>query len=352
MARFDIASLNWLAEKSLIFLSIVAGFLFLALVIRHYLPKMAAKFAARLGRRLEGVILENLSKIIFAFIILTGIYLALVSLPLSQSQNLFVARLFRSIFISMMAWAAAILLTTEFLFTTELRQRLQLDNVLVNFFTRIIKFVVIALAIVLIAHEWGFDVNGFVAGLGLGGLAIALAAKDALANIFGGIVIIMEKPFSIGDQIQTPTVEGKVEDISFRSTRFRNADHALVTVPNSTLANEAITNLSRMGRRRVKFTLLLDFSGQRKKIETCLFRIRTMLEGHPGLYSDSISVHLQNISLNSLEIAVVYFTRAVENSEYLAVKEEINYRVLEILDTEKIALVNPAKLPTVDMPKF
>jgi MscS family membrane protein len=202
--------------------------------------------------------------------------------------------------------------------------------------------------VVLVAHEWGYDINGFIAGLGLGGLAIALAAKDALANIFGGVVIIMEKPFSIGDQIQTPTVEGKVEDISFRSTRFRNAEHALVTVPNSTLANEAITNLSRMGKRRIKLSLLLDLPGTRNEIETCLVKIRELLAKHPGLYTDTISVHLQSLGTNSLEVSVTCFTRTIENEEYLDIKEHLNYGILDILRAEKISLASSGRVSVND----
>ncbi|WP_187959447.1 mechanosensitive ion channel domain-containing protein, partial [Bacillus mojavensis] len=85
----------------------------------------------------------------------------------------------------------------------------------------------------------------------LGGLAFALAAKDTISNFFGGIIIITEKPFTIGDWVETSTVTGSVEDITFRSTRFRTAQGALVTVPNSTLSMEAITNWTRMTKRQI-----------------------------------------------------------------------------------------------------
>src|SRR5690606_15315239 len=102
--------------------------------------------------------------------------------------------------------------------------------------------IIMAIGAAIIADEFGYNINGFVAGLGLGGLAISLAAKDALANLFGGIIIITEKPFTIGQWIQTPSVEGIVEGISFRSTKIRTFAQAIVTVPNNTLANEPITN--------------------------------------------------------------------------------------------------------------
>src|SRR5699024_1747974 len=106
-----------------------------------------------------------------------------------------------------------------------------------------------AIGISIIAQEFNYNIGGVVAGLGLGGLAFALAAQDALANLFGGFVIITERPFSIEDWIQTPSVEGVVEDITFRSTKIRTFDQALVTVSNSTFDEEGITNCSRKSKR-------------------------------------------------------------------------------------------------------
>ncbi len=98
-----------------------------------------------------------------------------------------------------------------------------MDDILAPFLSKLLRFVIIALSVSVIAQEFNYDVNGFVAGLGLGGLAFALAAKDTISNFFGGIIIITEKPFTIGDWVETSTVTGSVEDITFRSTRFRTA---------------------------------------------------------------------------------------------------------------------------------
>jgi MscS family membrane protein len=199
------------------------------------------------------------------------------------------------------------------------------------------------MAIVLIAQEWNYNVNGFIAGLGLGGLAFALAAKDAIANIFGGIVIIMEKPFSIGDWVQTSGVEGTVEGISFRSTRFRTSDQALVTVPNSTLTNQAITNYSRMGKRQVRFSLAIDYAGPREKIEKCVQELRSMLHDHPDIHPGTILVYLETINVNSLEIMLYFFTNTTNWAEHLAVKEDINFRIMDILSIEKVPLASPGR---------
>ena len=116
------------------------------------------------------------------------------------------------------------------------RTRTTLDDILIPYITKGIKVIVIIIGISVIAKEWNYDLGALLTGLGLGGLAFALAAQETVANFFGGLTIMVDKPFQIGDWIQTPDVEGTVEDIGFRSTRVRTFAHALVTVPNSGLA--------------------------------------------------------------------------------------------------------------------
>jgi hypothetical protein len=150
-----------------------------------------------------------------------------------------------------------------------------------------------------VANEWGYDVNGFIAGLGLGGLALALAAQNALANLFGGLIIILEKPFSIGDWIATPSVEGTVETITFRSTLIRGFDQAVITVPNATLANEPITNHTRMGKRRIFYYLGLSYATTGQEMETCVKRIRQMLNDHPDIHKETIMVNFESFGHDS-----------------------------------------------------
>jgi MscS family membrane protein len=119
----------------------------------------------------------------------------------------------------------------------------------------------------------------------------------------------MEKPFSIGDWVMTPSVEGTVEDISFRSTRFRTFAQALVTVPNSTLANEAITNWSRMGKRRVSFYLGLNYLTSPDKIEIAVDKITQLLKSESTIHGDNVLVSFENFQESSLDILVQYFTR-------------------------------------------
>lgn len=325
-------------------LLIIAGFWLLNYITGRLLASFAARNSSSADASLNHQLIHAVIRPVRYMIFLLGIYSALVYLPLSTEADLFVSKIFRSALIIIISCGASNIAGNESFLSLEFRDRLRLDKILVTFFLKVIKFVIWALAIVLIAHEWNYDVNGFIAGLGLGGLAFALAAKDALANIFGGIVIIMEKPFSIGDWVQTPDVDGTVEEISFRSTRFRTSDQALVTVPNSNLSNKPITNQSRMGKRLTKFTLCIDYAGPREKIENCLNEMRQYLKNNPAVHPQTVMVNLDSINVSGLDILFYFYTNTTDWGEYQSIKESINYHLMDILADNNIPLASPGRI--------
>jgi len=217
----------------------------------------------------------------------------------------------------------------------------KVDQILIPFFSKVLRFLIIALAFVVIASNWGYDVNGFIAGLGLGGLAFALAAKDLLANIFSGIVIITDKPFSIGDWIKTNEVEGTIIDINFRSTKIRTFEHALVTVPNSNLVNAPIVNYTKRQLRRITFNLGVSPHTDSNALKNCIERIEIMLTQHPLIDNTTIFVKFDSISENSLNIFLYFFTNTTVWEEYLTIKQEVNLLIMQILKEEGVSLSCP-----------
>ncbi len=276
-------------------------------------------------------------------ILLAGAYVIIRYLPLAAGPEQALVKICRLLLVLIFMWWLYNISGSNSLMSGELQEKLHIDSRLIPFFSKVVRFIIVALALVLVLKELGYDVNGFIAGLGLGGLAFALAAKDALANIFGGIVIILEKPFSIGDWVFTPSVEGTVEDISFRSTRFRTFAQGLVTVPNSTLANEPITNWSRMGKRRVSFHLGLSYQTTSEQMAGIIPKIRALLQEHPGVHPETIMVSFENFSASSLDILVYYFTRTTNWDEHLAVKEEINLSIMRLLEAEGVSIAFPSR---------
>ena len=197
-------------------------------------------------------------------------------------------------------------------------------------------------SITIIAEKWGYDIQGFVTGLGLGGLAFALAAKDVAGNIIAGIFIIIDKPFSVGDWISSDILEGTVESISFRTTKIRTFEQALITVPNSKLSNEPVTNFSRRGKRRVNFNLSVTYGTSKEKLQICVEKIRNMIDNHPQVNKDVLYVRFDKFNASSLDIFIYFFIDTPELSQYLKIKENINFNIMEILQQEGVSMALPS----------
>lgn len=279
------------------------------------------------------------------FFVGIGLYISLMYLPLKQTTNDLILNIFRSYIIFLIGLGLFNLSGSSSILFHKIGEKLdiEIDEILIPFLSKLVRVIVITLLVGIIASEWDYDVNGFIAGLGLGGLAFALAAKDAIANLFGGVIIITEKPFSIGDWIKTPSVEGTVEDISFRSTKIRTFAQALVTVPNSTLSNEAITNWTKMGKRRVSFHLGVTYTTPKKTLEKCVKRIEEILRNHPEVDDDLIFVRFDGFNNSSLDIFLYFFTKTIVWGEYLSIKEDVNFKIMEILEQEGVSVAFPSR---------
>ncbi|MBS4201881.1 mechanosensitive ion channel family protein [Bacillus sp. FJAT-49732] len=324
-------------KNILISIAILLFFLLLRKIFAKYVFTLFLKLTSKAPSKLFSNIWIAFEKPMQWFFIILGIYIAAHYFPyFEQGDQLFIS-LVKSAIISLIAWGLINLSGSSSLLFTRINKRynIEIDNILIPFLSKAIRVIIVALAISVIAEEFNYSVSGFVAGLGLGGLAFALAAKDALANLFGGIIIITEKPFTIGDWISTPSVEGKVEDISFRSTKVRTFTQALVTVPNATLADQPITNWSKMGKRQISFSLKLPLDTPKEKLERTIQRLEEILKGYPAIHPDSIHVTFDKYMVDGYEIFLYFFTTSTEWGEYLKVKEDINYKILDILKNEE-----------------
>lgn len=312
-------------------------------IFTKYLFKIFLRITKKTKIELDTKILLGLEGPLRISFVVLGVYFALRFLPLSTALNLLILKTFRIALIVLLTWGIYNLTDTYLFAAVGRKMDFEIDRIFVSLLSKTLRVILILLAISIIAEEWGYNVSGFVAGLGLGGLAIALAAQDALGNIFGGIVIIMDKPFSIGDWISSPSVEGFVEDITFRSTKVRTFTNALVTVPNSTLAGESIINWARMEKRRISFKIGIKNDTPPEKMKRCLEKNRAMLENHPGVHKDAVFAVFDQFNEGQLDFLFYFFTIETSWGEFLKVKEDVNFKILAILEEEGVQLAFPGR---------
>ena len=211
------------------------------------------------------------------------------------------------------------------------------------FIMRIVQALVLLVAAAMVLAELGYNINGVLAGLGLGGLSFALAGQDMVSNFFGGLVLVTERPFEIGDWVSTPDVEGTVEDISLRSTKVRTLENALVIVPNSKFTTTPITNWTRMKMRLARFTLGLEYKTSPAALQSTVQAVEAMLKGHEGVHAGTVQVRPLDFGPSSLDVTVQFYTKTTDITEYRAVREDINLRILDILAAQGVSLAFPSR---------
>ncbi len=221
------------------------------------------------------------------------------------------------------------------------------DNLLDQNFVQLMRFlarfiVIVIGAIYIIRAVSGKPLSALLAGLGIGGLAIALAAQDTLKNLFGSIVIMMDKPFSIGQRVVVEGTDGVVEDIGFRSTRVRTLTGHLVTVPNEKMANSKIENIGLRPHIRRLANITITYDTPVHKVRRALEIIRETLDNHEGMHPDfpprAVFNEFNDASLN---ILMIYWYHPNDFWAYCRVTEEINLKIMERFEAEGIEFAFP-----------
>jgi MscS family membrane protein len=330
--------------RVIIAIVIILVFIGIKELFKKVIIKLLYKLTRKSSTELDDEIVSVIKKPVCFLIIMAGIRIAVVVLKFPEGANDFADNVMRSIFLFVVFWILyrASNALGKFLQILAQKTQTRFDDILVPFLKSGLRVIVVVLGIITILQEWKFDVAGILAGLGLGGLAFALAAKDTAANLFGSITIMLDKPFAIGDWIKTPHVEGTVEDLGFRSTRVRTFAQGLVTVPNSIMSNDPITNWSRMGKRRISFRLGITYDTDDKKMRECVENMRKMLSEHPEVSQDNIFVYFERFGDSALEIFFYFFTKTTVWQKFLEVQEDINLKIMGILNKMDISVAFPS----------
>lgn len=198
----------------------------------------------------------------------------------------------------------------------------QIDDQLAPLATKTLKVLVIIVGALVVLQNFGVNVTALLAGLGIGGVALAFAAQDTVANVFGTITILLDSPFKLGDKIKMGDVEGTVEEVGFRSTRIRTYYNSLITLPNSVVAKEKIDNMSdRKGWARFRNTLGLTYASTPAQIEQFIENLNYQLLQDPTIDRNRISITLNNFADSSIGILVIFHFKLSEVDDELKRQE-------------------------------
>ena len=206
-------------------------------------------------------------------------------------------------------WAAYRLVDLLSVYIAQLASKTdtKFDDLLVPLFRRALKILVVAFGIVFVAQNMDIKVTSLLAGLGIGGIALAMAAKDTVENLFGSVTVLIDRPFEIGDWIVVGDVEGTVEELGFRSTRVRTFHNSLITLPNSLLVKASVDNLGARRYRRLKTMVSVQYDTPPGKIDAFCEGIRELIRNHPYTRKDFYLVYFNQFAASSLDILLYAF---------------------------------------------
>lgn len=353
------------------FLSLGFGLITLLLFIlfKRIVNKFLLKLVARFKSKKHSTLLEEfnttLKEPLEYWWLATGLYISLrispfvatskvakpaliigeeIQLSLDFISSAFLDQLYTSIVIILFTWVGCNLISLyeKLLVTLSSRVTLFDNSLLIRFSGKIFKFTIVLIGIIIVISLFA-DLQGILTSVGFLGAAFTFIAKDTLTDVLSGIVLMIDKPFAIGDWIQLSTLEGIVEDVSFRSTRIRTFTQGLVVVPNSTLSDDNIINWSAMPKRRVSFDLGFTYDTSKEKIELAISKIEDLLRNHPNIEPETALVYFNSFGDFSLNVTVIYFSRFTDLVGYSKLKEEINLKILDIVSESNLTIAFPTQ---------
>lgn len=288
------------------------------------------------------------------FVTVTGLWLIVLLYEVRNDVQLQIELMYTTLVLITVFWAIYRIVNRGFIiWYNRARQRTTRDarfnETIVQFLSRVAEAAVFITAIVVILQQWGVNLTALLAGLGLGGLAVALAAQETLSNLVGYFSLILDRPFEVGDYIISGDFEGVVEEIGFRATRIRRPDRAMIHVPNAILAGQVVTNWSqtmngpRRGRARLHITVGVTYDTNADQMEFLVNALRQMLEENQRIVKTSVVVNFVEFGASSLDVMLVCLVRVSSWEEIQQAKHEINIAVMRLLDQQGLEIAFPTR---------
>ncbi len=228
------------------------------------------------------------------------------------------------------------------------RTATRLDDQLVPLVRKALKILLAVVVGIAIVDKLGLDVTSFVASLSIGGLALALAAKDTVANLFGSVVLFTDQPFKIGDAVSVSGTEGVIEEVGLRVTRVRQMDKSVATIPNHSFTTTKVVNYSMRTQRRIRHRVGLDYRTTPDQMQAFIVSVRTMLQEMESIDASTVLVHLEALDESSLGVLVQAFTVSPGFDAFMRAQETVLMNILRLVEVQGLSIAFPSRTVYLD----
>ncbi len=334
---------NTIGEWALAFVIFIASIL-LSKLVYYLISKIVKQFTKRTKSKLDDIVIDKLEEPVVFAIIITGIWYGLGILTLSEGLNGLIGHAFYFVITFNVAWVIVRLFNAfidEYLVPLVEKTETDLDDQLLPIARKGISISIWVLAIVIGLNNAGYDVTALIAGLGIGSLAFALAAKDSISHIFGGFVLFTDKPFTINDRVIVQGYDGIVKEVGVRSTRIQTLDGRMVTLPNGSIANDSIINVSMENARKITIDFGLTYDTSPENMEKAMNILQEISKNNQHV-DDSLTVTAFTAFGDfSLTIRFIYYI--IKGSSIYDTMNEINMEVLKQFNDNKLEFAFPTQ---------
>lgn len=300
--------------------------------------------------KLDDIIVDMIEEPIMLAIILGGVWYGFNTLIVSTKVDAFFSSTLMFVIIMNVAWVISRLFDSifkEYIIPLTDKTESDFDDQIVPIIKKGVHFLIWSIAIIVGLDNAGYNIGAILAGLGIGGLALAMAAKDTVANIFGGIMIFLDKPFKIKDRVKIDGFDGTIEEIGLRSTRLKTLSGTLVTIPNSTFTENAVENVTREPSRKIVLNLGLTYDTDEKGIEKSIQLLKKIASNHEDKINKNHLVSFNSFGDFSLGVLFIYYIK--KSSDILDTQTAINLDILKEFNKAKLNMAFPTQ--TIEIKK-
>jgi MscS family membrane protein len=346
LALFDIeSSNNTITHYVISALMLVVALLARKIVTALIFPALR-RLAAKTETTLDDKLFPALEGPVAGFVMLVGIFAALKVLKLNDQTDDYIGFGSQVAFSLVIFWAAWRAFGAVMDHAAEIAHEKQLGIAAFMPWLRktlMVVFVIVGLLTVIQSLGYGESIKTLLAGLGIGGLAFALAAQDTVANVFGAVVVAVDQPFRIGDTVKIGANVGAVEDMGIRSTRIRLVDKSLMTIPNKTVAAETITNLSRFIQRRFEQVIGLTYDTKPEELAAIVEEFRALILRESEVDPNSVMVYFRDLNASSLDIWIVYVAKSPDFQAAMRLKQRLNLAFMRAVEARGLSFAFPTQ---------
>ncbi len=328
-------------DRYLYFFLIVIAAVVIARMVYYVFKNSARRMAKRTRTNLDDVIIDFVEEPITLLFVIGGVFFAFKILVMTPSTGKFVGQVIFIVFLLAVTWLITRLfdvLVETFLRPLATKTETKLDDQIIPIISTMVKVSVWVMVIIVMLSEMGYDVLSLITGLGVGGVAIAIAAKESLGQMFGGFNIFMNKPYQMDDTIIYKGIEGRIEEVGLRVTTMRTVEDTRIVIPNGEISNNLLENLSARRARRALLFVAVAPETDAESLQHCSDYVKKALEETPGVRK-GVSCDLYDFVNYAMTFRIVYWIEDIPN--YFQLRHSANIVVKRALQETGVRLASP-----------